>query len=139
MCKSKSEGGLGFTNLGNFKQALLAKQAWRLTSIPQSFVSRIYKARYYKRKHFFNACMGDNPSYSWCSILFGRELLEPGLVKSVGNGFSTSVLLDQWICDDKPMCPYNKQVHIDLNLMVLKLITFQGRWDVVMLNVSISS
>lgn len=51
-------------------------------------------------ERFFQAGVGVQPSYVWRSILFGRELLEKGLIKSIGNGISIKVWLDNWILDE---------------------------------------
>lgn len=67
-CKSKDEGGLGFRDVGDFNQALLAKQAWRFLYNPSSLVSRIFKAKYYVKYEFMDAKIGSQPSYdevSW--------------------------------------------------------------------------
>lgn len=47
LCLSKEDGGLGFKDIGNFNQALLAKQAWRLYNQPGSLLAKLYKGRYY--------------------------------------------------------------------------------------------
>lgn len=62
LCKPKNKGGFGFKDLGDFNQAMLAKQAWRLVSDPQSLVSRIYKAQCYKRNDFLEAGVWVRPS-----------------------------------------------------------------------------
>lgn len=67
----KANGGLGLKDVEDFNQALLAKQAWRLLSEPQSLLSRLYKARYYTRRDFLEATEGYRPSYAWRSICFG--------------------------------------------------------------------
>jgi hypothetical protein len=38
LCRSKPHGGMGFRDMHLFNQALLARQAWRLISIPNSML-----------------------------------------------------------------------------------------------------
>lgn len=116
MCKTKQDGGLGFREVSDFNQALLAKQAWRLLSEPSSLLSRVFKARYYNQRDFLLATAGARPSYAWRSILHGRELLEKGLMKVIGNGQSTNVWTEKWIFDKAPRRPFSKQTLIDLDL-----------------------
>ncbi|KAG7582623.1 Zinc knuckle CX2CX4HX4C [Arabidopsis suecica] len=129
MCKTKQDGGLGFREVSDFNQALLAKQAWRLLSEPSSLLARVFKARYYNRREFLHAAAGSRPSYAWRSFLHGRELLEKGLMKVIGNGQSTNVWTEKWIFDKAPRRPFNKQTLIDLDLKVSNLITSQGSWN----------
>ncbi|KAG7585602.1 Ribonuclease H domain [Arabidopsis thaliana x Arabidopsis arenosa] len=130
ICKSKKQGGLGFRDIGRFNQALLAKQAWRLLDSPQSLLGQVYKARYFATKPFLEAKIGYRPSYAWRStIMFGKELLERGLMKTIGNGQDTYVWADKWILDDFPRRPINKELMMDINLKVSSLITPQGVWN----------
>ncbi|CAL9240060.1 unnamed protein product, partial [Arabidopsis halleri] len=62
-------------------------------------------------------------------ILHGRDLLKRGLMRSIGNGVSTTVWMDKWILDGNPRRPANKQRLIDISLMVSHLITPQGCWN----------
>ncbi|KAG7593406.1 Reverse transcriptase domain [Arabidopsis thaliana x Arabidopsis arenosa] len=130
ICKSKEQGGLGFRDIGRFNQALLAKQAWRLLDVPDSLLARVYKARYYANKSFLEAAVGNRPSYAWRSIMFGKELLERGLMKTIGNGQSTYVWVDKWLFDGIPRRPINKETLMDISLRVSSLITPQGEWNV---------
>lgn len=49
-----------------------------------------------------DATLGAKPSYAWRSILHGRELLEKGLKRVVGNGRSLYVWTDKWLEDAIP-------------------------------------
>lgn len=78
LCFSKEEGGLGFRNLAAFNMAMLAKQAWRVITNPDSLVARIYKARYFPFGSFWTAAEHATPSYSWRSLFAARDLLCKG-------------------------------------------------------------
>ena len=78
MCKSKNKGGMGFHNLQAFNLAMLAKQAWRILSNPDSLVARVLKARYFLTKDFLNAKLGASPSYSWRSIHSSLRVIKEG-------------------------------------------------------------
>lgn len=47
ICIPKDEGGLGFKNFVQHNQALLAKQAWRILTIPGSSLSQVLQAKYF--------------------------------------------------------------------------------------------
>jgi hypothetical protein len=66
--KSKACGGLGFRDFRKFNQALLARQAWRLLSNPDSLCARVLKAKYYPNGQlqdtvFYRQCLVDLASY----------------------------------------------------------------------------
>jgi hypothetical protein len=88
MCKRKENGGLGFRDFECFNQALLAKQGWRLITDPDSLCSCVLKARYFKEGDFLTANCPKRASYTWRSIVHGRELLREGLVWWIGSGES---------------------------------------------------
>uniref|UniRef100_A0A453KW74 Uncharacterized protein n=1 Tax=Aegilops tauschii subsp. strangulata TaxID=200361 RepID=A0A453KW74_AEGTS len=73
MCAPKREGGLGFRDLQAFNQALLAKQAWRILTSPSSLVARVLKARYFRDSSILTATCPSNASYTFRSILHGRD------------------------------------------------------------------
>nr|XP_051230261.1 uncharacterized mitochondrial protein AtMg00310-like [Lolium perenne] len=92
MCVSKRKGGMGFRNYEDFNQALLAKQAWRMVTNSDSLCSRVLKARYFKQGEFLSADCPKRASYTWKSILHGRELLKEGLIWRIGDGKKVGVL-----------------------------------------------
>lgn len=79
LCKRKEEGGMGFRRFGCFNKALLAKQVWRMISQPNLLVSKIFKARYFKDMDIMHVGLGNNPSFTWRSLCWGRELIREGI------------------------------------------------------------
>lgn len=69
LCRPKRSGGMGFRDLTCFNLAMLAKQAWRLLVSPTSLLARVLKARHFPRASFFQADIGERPSFTWRSIL----------------------------------------------------------------------
>ncbi|XP_031095051.1 uncharacterized protein LOC115999336 [Ipomoea triloba] len=97
LCVPKKFGGLGFKELRAFNLAMLGKQAWRFLTMPQSLVARVYKARYYPRTSFFNASLGNCPSYCWRSIMAAQDLVCGGIRRRIGNGKSTLIWGHPWL------------------------------------------
>nr|XP_023881248.1 uncharacterized protein LOC111993657 [Quercus suber] len=97
MCNSKSQGGMGFRNLHAFNLAMLAKEAWRIFTRPDSLISKIYKARYFPFSDVINAQLGCNPSYAWRSIHSSLEVIRRGTRWRVGNGKTIHIWEDKWL------------------------------------------
>lgn len=134
LCQSKENGGLGFRDIGSFNQALLAKQAWRLYNQPDSLLAKIYKGRYYASSNLLDCGKGYRPSYAWRSILFSRELLKEGMIRSIGNGADTFIWSDRWIMDEQPRRAINKERNIEVSRRVASLMEGDGRWNMETLN-----
>ncbi|KAG7564814.1 Myc-type basic helix-loop-helix (bHLH) domain [Arabidopsis suecica] len=97
LCNSKSEGGIGFRNVDDFNSALLAKQLWRLITVPDSLFAKVFKGRYFRKSNPLENIKSYSPSYGWRSICSARSLVNKGLIKRVGSGTSISVWEDPWI------------------------------------------
>ncbi|GAU28869.1 hypothetical protein TSUD_293210 [Trifolium subterraneum] len=66
ICKHKNKGELGFRKSRAFNEALLAKQGWKCVTQPNSMTTQILKAKYYPKKSFLEAEVGNkNVSYTW--------------------------------------------------------------------------
>jgi hypothetical protein len=57
----------------------------------------VLKARYYREGDFLSAPCPKRASYTWRSIVHGRELLREGLVWRIGDGETVKVMEDRWI------------------------------------------
>ena len=86
MCVSKSRGGMGFWNLQAFNLAMLAKQAKRILTNPNSLIARVLKARYFPTGDILSTSLGSSPSYSWRSIFNSLSVIRKGTRWCVGNG-----------------------------------------------------
>jgi hypothetical protein len=84
----KSLGGMGFRHLILFSQAMLDRQGWRLLTDPNSLCARVLKGRYFPYTNFWHAPKPRSASYTWRSILFGRDLLLRGVQWAIGDGKS---------------------------------------------------
>jgi hypothetical protein len=60
------------------------------------------KGRYFPDSDFLNAPKPRSASYTWRSILFGRDLLLQGIQWGIGNGKSVKITSDFWISDLPP-------------------------------------
>ena len=97
MCHAKREGGMGFRDPEAFNQALLAKQAWRILQTPSSLCAQVIKARYFPEGSIMSATCPSGGSFTFRSILYGRDLLREGLVWRIGDGTAINVHHDNWI------------------------------------------
>ncbi|KAM6580980.1 uncharacterized protein LOC115695246 [Cannabis sativa] len=116
-----------FRSLISHNQAMPAKQTWRVFSNPNSLLANILKAKYFRLNGFLEAKLGHSPSYTWSSLLWGRDLLIRGLLWKVGNGCSIRTLQDPWIPGIKfPCLRSNALPPID---KVSFFIDNKGSWD----------
>ena len=97
MCKSKSQGGMGFRNLQAFNLALLAKQVWRILINLSSLAARILKAKYFPFGDILHANLGSRPSYTQRSIFNSLEVLRSGTRWRVGNGRLIHIWDNKWL------------------------------------------
>ncbi|KAF7823970.1 hypothetical protein G2W53_022114 [Senna tora] len=52
--------------------------------------------------NLMGATCGYRPSATWCSLMAGKEVLNKGVRRSIGNGRSTGVWTDPWIPSNEP-------------------------------------
>jgi hypothetical protein len=75
---------------------------------PESLCAQVLKGKYFPQSDFLSANKKKNSSHTWRAILAGRDALNLGLIKRIGNGASTNIWADRWIPDSvglKPLCP----------------------------------
>ncbi|KAK6119136.1 hypothetical protein DH2020_047112 [Rehmannia glutinosa] len=109
LCKPKEKGGLGFREISVFNKAMLAKQGWRLLQDDGSLLTQTLKAKYYPNGNFLTASIGYKPSFTWRSIVAGREIIQKGTRWLIGNGAKIRIWKDPWLpnfCDFRPVSSY---------------------------------
>ena len=86
MCKPKCNGGMRFEDL-----KLFTKQGWNLQMGSNSLIYRVLKAKYFPTCDFIHSSIGNNPSYTWRSLISTQGLVNEGLRWRVGNGANIKV------------------------------------------------
>ncbi|KAF7124249.1 hypothetical protein RHSIM_Rhsim12G0080100 [Rhododendron simsii] len=94
---SKSNGGLGVKDLQLFNQALLAKQSWRILDQPTCLFSSFFLSKYCHSTPFLESKAPSSCSWTWKSILYGKDALIKGIRWQVGNGDKISIWNDFWL------------------------------------------
>ncbi|XP_073358359.1 uncharacterized mitochondrial protein AtMg00310-like [Aegilops tauschii subsp. strangulata] len=104
----KCKGGMGFRDPHQFNLALLGKHGWHFMTSPNSLCARVLKGRYFPDTDFMHAYVPKSMSATWRAIIAGREALQAGLIKRVGEGNSIDVWADKWIPGTISMTPLLK-------------------------------
>lgn len=97
LCKHKSIGGLDFRDFRSFNLAMLGKQGWRFLTNPDSLVSRVYKAKYFRNENFLDAQLGASPGFTWRSIWEAREVVSSGVCWKISSGEHISITGQPWL------------------------------------------
>jgi hypothetical protein len=125
---------MGFRDNVDFNQALLAKQAWRMITNPESLCARVLRARYADGGDLLHAKCPKKASYTWCSVLHGRDLLKEGLVWIIGDGTKIKVWEHNWIPRSYHMRPLGIKPGMEVNLISELLLPNGAGWNVDKLN-----
>uniref|UniRef100_A0A803QJD9 RNase H type-1 domain-containing protein n=1 Tax=Cannabis sativa TaxID=3483 RepID=A0A803QJD9_CANSA len=120
---------MGFHDLEDFNQSLLAKQGWKLLTTPDCFLARVLKAFYFPNDSFFEAKLGHFGSSVWSGILWGKDLLMKGSRWCVGDGRMIRINEDSWIPRSFPFTLRNK-IQIPPEVTINTLLHQNGNWKV---------
>lgn len=127
----KSVGGLGFREIQQFNDALLAKVAWRIIKEPSSLLSRTLLHKYCKNSEFLQCEAPSNCSHGWREILAGRGVLKLDLDTVVGNGRTTKIWSDKWLSTSTPTGPIGPPTEDSVEATVDSLISPSTLdWDI---------
>lgn len=127
LCTSKDRGGLGLREIKLFNQDLLAKISWHILKYPNSLLAKVLKGRYIKGETFLNVPLGSNPSLTWRSILWRRELFKARYRWRIGNGRYVKIDQDPWIARQGSCLPLWVKDNLKGHF-VASLLDNRGRW-----------
>ena len=102
LSKPKNAGGLGFRELAQFNDAMLAKISWRLLKDPNSLLGRILFGKYCLHTPFLETPVATGISHGWRGILVGRDLLAKGLGWALGSGHNVDIWTEPWLSTSDP-------------------------------------
>lgn len=122
MTTSKRDGGLGFRDINNFNDALLAKVSWRILIKPNCLLARILTGKYCKSSSFLDCSVSTTASHGWRGICIGRDLLKTQLGRAIGSGTTTRVWKDPWLSLESPLTPMGPPAEQDQCMTVANLL-----------------
>lgn len=94
---SKCHGGLAFRSLYGYNIALMAKHVWKFVHMPQTLVSRFFKAKYFPNSHVLQARALPGSSFIWQGIVTAKKEVVQGYRWVLGNGDSIKCTQDPWL------------------------------------------
>lgn len=88
---------MGFHELQNFNDVILAKQVWRLLTNEDSLFHKFFKAMFFLKGGILEAKEGYGSFVCYGSFLKGREVVQKGMLWRVGNTSSIWIYQDNWL------------------------------------------
>lgn len=90
---------MGFKEIENFNEALLAKQVWRLLNNQDSLCYKVFKARFFSDCSILEAQEQKGGYYAWKNIMSAREVVKQGLIWRIGDRATMSIKEEKWFSD----------------------------------------
>lgn len=127
----KRKEGLGFRDIEEFNDSLLAKLNWRIQNSQESLISKVLLEKYCHDTSFLDCETKSNSSHGWKGILAGKEVMRKGLHWLVGSGEHINVWKDPWLSTSQPSIPYGPPTKQNSELKVKDLLhTANNEWNV---------
>ncbi|XP_022559081.2 uncharacterized protein LOC111206456 [Brassica napus] len=129
LAKPKNAGGLGFREIAQFNDAMLAKLSWRILKEPASLMAKILLGKYCFRSHFLETKTASGASHGWQGILVGRDLLSKVLGWAIGSGSKVNIWNEPWLSPTEPLGVMGPPTTPTKDWKVNKLLTPSMEWD----------
>lgn len=113
---------------------MLAKQAWRVLTRPDSLVAKILKSKYFPHSPFLTAKISPIASYTWKSICSVRSLIMKGARKLVGDGASIDIWQDPWVSKLPNFHVLSPRNSDENGINVVRDLIEEGKWNTTLLH-----
>ncbi|XP_074306400.1 uncharacterized protein LOC141641645 [Silene latifolia] len=128
------EGGLGLRNIGCFNQALLAKSARRILSVPESLISKVIGPKLgVQNDPFFQNRWKTPQASSWAlkSLIWGSDLIFNNIAWTIGSSYRLNDWTSRWIegCSLRDLCGDIIDAPTNAMFLVGDLHDNHRRWD----------
>ena len=111
----QSIGGMGFRDIKNFNDAMLAKQIWRLLHQKNILLHKVFSAKYFPGGNILDAPIPTKYSYAWKSILQSRKVIQKGAVWRVEDGRRISIWDHSWLPEPGMSRVVSPKIDVGLN------------------------
>lgn len=118
----KASGGMGFKSLKEFNLAMLAKQGWQLQQRQNSLAYHVLKSKYFPHYDFSQATLGNNPSFTWRSLMAAQDIVKYGLRWRIGNDERVRVWGDKWLQTPSTYQVTSPRMFLQVETLVCDLI-----------------
>ena len=122
LTKSKRDGGMGFRDIPNFNDVLLAKVSWQILTKPSCMLVKILLGKYCHTTSFLDYKVSNYASHGWRGICIERDLLKTQLGRTIGTGSDTLIWQEPWISLTQPVTPMGPAPQNSQYLSVANLI-----------------
>ncbi|XP_026420596.1 uncharacterized protein LOC113316636 [Papaver somniferum] len=125
-----------FWDLEMLNHALLTKIAWRICQNSDHLLTKILKAKYFKKEEFLHI-EGErsNSSWTWKGIELGLSILQQNYNMEVNNGKGTKIWIDRWIIGlDIKVEPLHPS-HLQYVFVSEPILPESNRWNIPLLNI----
>jgi len=129
LCTSKENGGLGFSPLKPFQEALMGKQLAKLYDKSPSLWARVIKHKYNPPARIWELQAWQHVSQAWRAVVEGRDILQWGLKWEIGDGASVKFFKDVWVSSSPPNLWPNLLILNDTDKNVKEFISPTRQWD----------
>ncbi|KAF7802979.1 ribonuclease H [Senna tora] len=100
LCRRREEGGMGFRRMMEVNEALLAKQVWRILTLEDSLVSKVFMGKCRSSFQSYQLMPKPNSSPLWKKLCRASRVVTDHIGWRVGNGEKIKLNDAKWIRPD---------------------------------------